>query len=85
MLFQPWAKPIIRIGDAIYDERPMGQQGTKLDIVSDTTGKVIYFYVNGAVVGVPRIWDWFYRGYSGTATLRITCIERREVLFERGC
>jgi hypothetical protein len=77
-LFEPWFKPVARIGRTGTDDYPldprniMSHNANKTliaEITARSSGK-LYIFVNDAVSPVPW-WQPFYRNNQGTATVKI--------------
>jgi hypothetical protein len=70
--FESWFVPVGRIGATGNDEHVLGVRSTV--ITPRRTGE-FFFYVNDAVIGLPGIWNAFYRRNSGTVTITIQRID----------
>jgi hypothetical protein len=76
-----WTLPLRRRLDTTWHvmiarDKQLGATETALDqrstvITTGFSGEV-YFYVNEPVIGLPFIYDWFYRGLPGSAQITLT-------------
>lgn len=65
---QNWFKPIAHVGEHARSEHVLGNK-TRF-VVEGRPGE-LFLFVNDAVIGVPGIWDYFYRNNQGDASVVI--------------
>jgi uncharacterized protein (DUF2235 family) len=65
----PWHVMIARDGQLGAGETVLDQRST---VISSGSSGDVYFYVNEPVIGLPFIYDWYYRGLHGTAQITLT-------------
>lgn len=65
---QNWFKPIAVIGAHFQTKEVLGQ---KTQFVVDKRSGELFLFVNDATLGVPGIWDVFYRNNQGDASVVI--------------
>jgi len=78
ILFRPWFRLIARIGETGVDEYFLdpvpvpdtGPQVYKARFTAQRSGE-IFLYVNDAVIGLPWLSDWYYKGNKGTAKVTV--------------
>jgi uncharacterized protein (DUF2235 family) len=71
VLTEPWFKVVARVG-ATGSERYVLDRFTL--IKPKTTGE-LYLFVNDAVIGLPHVYDYFYRRNKGTAQIIVKKLE----------
>lgn len=79
ILFRPWYRLIARAGDTGVDEYfldPIPVTNSNPQAYRDTfkpnrSGEV-FLYVNDAVIGLPWVYDWFYRGPHHSGKAKVT-------------
>lgn len=79
VLFRPWYRLIARIGDSGVDEyfldpKPVPSTSPQVyrDQFTARRSGEIFLYVNDAVIGLPWLHDWFYRGERHRGKARVT-------------
>jgi uncharacterized protein (DUF2235 family) len=79
---EPWMRPIARIGRFGNDEYALAPlqpddkglgNNTQLtaEFTARSTGE-LYLYVNDAVIALPNLYDWFYRGGNNKGTASVS-------------
>lgn len=63
-----WFKPIAHIGEHSLSSHLLAGTGELRD---STRSGELFVFVNDAVIGLPWLWDYFYRNNAGTGTLVI--------------
>jgi hypothetical protein len=63
-----WFVPIARVGAAGSDEHVLDSRGT---IIEPRRAGELFVYVNDAAIGLPYLWDIFYRKNGGTVTITV--------------
>jgi uncharacterized protein (DUF2235 family) len=75
-LDEQWFKPIAHVGEHSLSDHVLAGRGQLRD---RTRSGELFVFVNDAVIGLPRAWNYFYRNNSGEATVVIRKIrEPRE-------
>jgi len=73
----PWFQPIVRVRSTGTEEYVLSSNNQEITLIRNEhyfNLAQLYIFVNDAVIGIPRIWDLFYRGNNGTGTLTVTKI-----------
>jgi uncharacterized protein (DUF2235 family) len=65
---QNWFGPIAHVGEHVQTEHILGPK-TRF-VVENRSGE-LFLFVNDAIIGVPGIWDYFYRNNRGEASIVI--------------
>ena len=65
---QNWFRPIAHVGEHVQTEHALGP---KTRFVVEKRSGELFLFVNDAVIGVPGIWDYFYRNNRGEASVTI--------------
>jgi len=68
MLTELWFVPVVRIGRTGGDEHVLG---VGANLIEPSNNGELFFFVNDAVIGLPGVWDYFYRNNGGTATISV--------------
>ena len=73
ILDQPWFVPIARIGQSSIGDIPLDQSVNKIS--PRQTGR-LFVFINDAVIGVPKLWDAFYRFNRGVGKIAVTRLQQ---------
>jgi uncharacterized protein (DUF2235 family) len=65
---QNWFKPVAHVGEHARSEHVLGQ---KTQFVLESRPGELFLFVNDAIIGLPGIWDYFYRNNRGEAAVAI--------------
>ncbi len=74
-LTRPWFRLVLRYGAAGGEEvflDPDPEDGTIEAVIRPTRSGELFIFVNDAVLGVPKLYDVFYRNNEGSAKLVVT-------------
>jgi uncharacterized protein (DUF2235 family) len=63
-LAEPWFVPIVRVGSTRPQEFILADLK---GVIEPTKEGRLFIFLNDAVIGVPGVWDWFYRLRGGKA------------------
>jgi hypothetical protein len=69
---EKWFRPVARIGSYQKEEHLLGPHSTIVE--ARRTGE-LFLYVNDAVLGLPEVWDLFYRNNEGYTRVTIEKID----------
>jgi hypothetical protein len=67
-----WLTPIARIGAHSHEEYVLGANST---LIEPQHSGELFLYVNEAILGLPGLWDVFYRDNEGSVTVKIRNVE----------
>jgi len=65
---QNWFRPIAYVGEHVQMEKVLGP---KTQFVEEKHSGELFLFVNDAVIGLPGVWDYFYRNNHGEASVVI--------------
>ena len=74
-LTRPWFRLVLRYGGTGGEEvflDPDPEDGTIEDVIKPTRKGELFIFVNDAVIGIPGLYDFFYRNNQGAAKLMVT-------------
>jgi uncharacterized protein (DUF2235 family) len=74
-LTRPWFRLVLRYGGTGGEEvflDPDPEDGTIEDVIKPTRKGELFIFVNDAVIGIPGLYDFFYRNNQGAAKLTVT-------------
>jgi uncharacterized protein (DUF2235 family) len=74
-LTRPWFRLVLRYGATGGEEvflDPDPEDGTIEDVIKPTRKGELYVFVNDAVIGIPGLYDVFYRNNAGGGKLTVT-------------
>ena len=74
-LTQDWFRIVLRYGgvggEEVFLDPDLDDYKIKADIKPTRKGE-LFIFVNDAVLGIPGLYDWFYRNNTGKAQVTVT-------------